>query len=312
MPFALIFMASAAEIASQPGAVFADCRNCPQMVVIPAGSATLGSEPAERARVGMISLFGDREGPPYRAAFAEPYAIGRTEVTRGQYRAFADATRRKPGGSCGVHDPAADTWTPKPGYDWTRPGFTQTDDHPAVCISYDDATAYAAWLSKKTGEPYRLPSDAEWEYAARGGTATPWYWGEAPEAGCGIANILAMGTVTALDAPKSLDNRLVCAAKRSFTVAVASFPPNPFGLYDMTGNAFEWAADCNSPDNSDAHADGTARTTGDCAQHYLKGGAFHTPFWLTRPAVRGAPLPADIHMFTIGFRLARSLDRAAR
>ena len=282
------------------------------MVVVPAGSAKLGSDATERARVGIVPLFGDREGPRYRVTFARSYALGRTEITRGQYRAFSEATHRKPGDSCGVHDPAADTWSPKPGYDWTHPGFVQDDSHPAVCISYDDATAYAAWLTQKTGQPYRLPSDAEWEYAARGGTTTAWYWGDAPEAGCGVANILASGTVAALGSPKSMDNRMVCTTARSFTTPVASYPANPFGLFDMAGNAFEWAADCNSADNSDAHGDGTARTSGNCPRHYLKGGAFHTPFWLTRPAVRGAPLPADIHMFTIGFRVARSLDRPAR
>jgi len=285
-----------------------DCIGCPDMVVIPAGTATLGSTPEERARAGIVPVFGNREGPTYRATFARPYAIGRTEITRGQYRAFVDATRRPDPAGCGVHDPKTDTWGPLPGYSWRNPGFAQTDAHPAVCISYDDATAYARWLSAKTGHAYRIPSDAEWEYAARGGTATPWYWGAAPEEGCKLGNLLSSGTIAALGAPPSMADRFVCANARSFTVAVASYPPNPFGLYDMAGNAFEWAADCNSADNSDARADGSARMTGDCDRHYLKGGAFHTPFWLTRSAVRGAPLPADLHMFTIGFRVARSID----
>jgi formylglycine-generating enzyme required for sulfatase activity len=288
--------------------VFGDCRDCPDLVVIPAGHAKLGSTGEERARSGIIPLFGDREGPPYEVTFIAPFAIGRTEVTRGQYRAFAEATHRAPGPSCGVHDAATDGWGPKPGYNWTNPGFAQDDSHPAVCISYNDAVAYTNWLSERTGKAYRLPSDAEWEYAARGGTSTTWYWGDAPETGCGIANILAMGTVQALGNPKSLANRMVCANARNFTVPVASYPPNPFGLYDTAGNAFEWAADCNSPDNTTARTDGSARTDGDCSRHYLKGGAFHTPFWLTRPAVRGAPLPADVHMFAIGFRVARSID----
>ena len=218
------------------------------------------------------------------------------------------ATHRPSAPTCGIHDTATDSWGPQPGYDWTKPGFLQDDNHPAVCISYNDAKAYVAWLSGKTGKAYRLPSDSEWEYAARAGSTTPWYWGNAPETGCGIANLLSSGTIAALGAPKSIANRMACANPRSFTQPVASYPPNPWGLYDMAGNAFEWADDCNSPDNSDAHADGTARTTGDCSHHYLKGGAFHTPFWLTRSAVRGAPIPADLHMFTIGFRVVRSLD----
>ena len=289
-------------------AVFADCRGCPDLVVIPAGHAKLGSSAEERERTGIIPLFGDREGPPYEVTFTAPFAIGRTEVTRGQYRAFAEATHRPLGPTCGIHDAAADGWGPRQGYDWTYPGYAQDDSHPAVCISYNDAVAYTKWLSVRTDKAYRLPSDAEWEYAARGGTTTAWYWGDAPEAGCAIANILAMGTVQALGNPKSLNNRMVCANARNFTMPVASYPPNPFGLYDMIGNAFEWAADCNSADNTTGRPDVSARTQGDCSRHYLKGGAFHTPFWLTRPSVRGAPLPAEIHMFTIGFRVARSID----
>lgn len=306
LPFAA---AAAGEDASRR---FVDCRDCPDMVVIPAGSATLGSSRDERAASGIVPLFGDREGPTYKVSFARPYAIGRTEVTRGQYRAFVEATKRPDPTGCGVHEPKGDTWGPQPGFSWHKPNFDQDDSHPAVCISYDDATAYTAWLTKKTGKSYRLPSDAEWEYAARGGTTTPWYWGSAPEKGCAIANLLSAGTLDKLGWPKSLADRMVCSSSRSFTVPVASYPANPFGLYDMAGNAFEWSADCNSKDNGDGHADGSARMAGDtgvgCDRHYLKGGAFHTPFWLTRSAVRGAPIPADLHMFAVGFRVARSLD----
>lgn len=288
--------------------VIADCIGCPDMVAIPAGSAMLGSTPAERDSAGIVAIFGNREGPVYRVTFAHPYAIGRTEVTRAQYRTFVEATKRPDPAGCGVHDAAKDSWGPQPGYSWRKPGFAQSEQDPAVCISYDDAVAYTRWLSEKTGKAYRLPSDAEWEYAARAGSTTPWYWGVSAEDGCKRANLLSSGTIAALGAPPSMADRLVCSNPRSFTVPVASYAPNGFGLYDMAGNAFEWASDCNSPDNSDAHADGSARNTGACDRHYLKGGAFHTPFWLTRSAVRGAPLPADLHMFTIGFRVVRAID----
>lgn len=295
-----------------PTKSFADCDDCPDMVTIPAGSATLGSTAEERAASGIVPLFGDREGPTYSVTFPHPYAIGRTEITRVQYRAFVEDTNRPDPVGCGVHEAKGDTWSPQPGYSWRNPGFAQADDHPAVCVSYDDAMAYATWLSAKTGKTYRLPSDAEWEYAARGGTTTPWYWGAAPEKGCAEANLLSAGTVAALGWPKSLADRFICSTGRSFTMPVASYAPNPFGLYDMLGNAFEFAADCNEKDNRSAHADGTARTANDagadCSRHYLKGGAFHTPFWLTRAAVRGAPIPADLHMFAVGFRVARTVD----
>ena len=310
---AIALMPSAGALAGEDAPRrFADCRDCPEMVVIPAGSANLGSTAQERATSGIVPVFGDREGPTYQATFARAYAIGRTEVTRGQYRAFVEATKRPDPIGCGVHEPKGDTWSPQPGYSWQKPGFDQDDSHPAVCISYDDASAYVAWLSKVSGKAYRLPSDAEWEYAARGGTTTAWYWGSAPEQGCAIANILSAGTLAKLGWPRSLADRLVCSSSRSFTMPVAAYPPNPWGLYDMVGNAFEWSADCNSKDNADGHADGSARTALDqgvaCDRHYLKGGAFHTPFWLTRSAVRGAPIPADLHMFAVGFRVARSID----
>lgn len=291
---------------------FSDCAGCPDMVIIPAGSAVLGSTDEERARAGILPLFGDREGPTYKVRFAKAYAIGRTEITRAQYAAFVKATKRADVGGCGVHDAKADTWGPQPGFSWHKPGFKQDDTHPVVCISYDDAVAYTVWLSKLSGKAYRLPSDAEWEYAARGGTKTPWYWGDLAESGCGAANLLSAGTVASLGFPNSVANRLVCSSSRSFTVPVASFAPNPFGLYDVAGNAFEWAADCNSRDNRDAHSDGSARTAAnqgtDCSKRYLKGGAFHTPFWLTRHAVRGAPIPSDLHMFAVGFRVARVIE----
>ena len=205
----LCAMLSASAIAAAPA--FVDCRGCPEMVAIPAGTAMLGSTAQERATAGIVAVFGDREGPPYRVTFARPYAIGATEVTRGQYRAFVAATHRPTAPTCGVHDAATDGWGPQPGHDWTRPGFAQDDSHPAVCISYDDAVAYAGWLSSLSGKPYRLPSDAEWEYAARGGTASPWYWDDAPEAGCDRANLLSAGTVAALGWPRSLGGRLVCS-----------------------------------------------------------------------------------------------------
>ena len=305
---ALTHAAVAAPAATPDRPVIRDCRACPDLVAVPAGSALLGSTAQERGAAGIVPLFGDREKPQYRVTFVSGFLIGRTEVTRGQYRDFVLATGHPTAPTCGIHDAPSDSWGPQPGYNWTRPGFAQNDNHPAVCISYDDARAYTAWLSRKTGKAYRLPSDAEWEYASRGGTQTAWYWGNAPEAGCARANLLSAGTIAVLGSPKSTSDRLVCANPRSFTVPVASYSPNQFGLFDMAGNAFEWVADCNNPDNSDAHPDGTARTTGDCDKHYLKGGAFHTPFWLTRSAVRGAPIPADLHMFAVGFRIARSID----
>jgi len=306
---------AAAPVAPAPAALaqvapvtFHDCADCPEMVAIPAGSIDIGSTPEERSNAGTPAMFGDREGPVVKVTIARPYALGRTEVTRKMYAAFIADTRRVDPAGCGIHDAAKDSWSPQPGYNWHNPGFAQGDDHPVVCVSFDDAAAYAAWLSHKTGKRYTLPSEVQWEYAARGGTRTAWYWGDAMETGCDKANILSSGMVAAFGSPNSMAGRVVCNAAHTFTTPVASYAPNPFGLYDMIGNAFEWVADCYADSHVATPTDGSANVQSGCTRHFLKGGAFHTPLWLTRSAVRGNPIPADLHMFTIGFRVARVID----
>ena len=253
-------------------------------------------------------MFGDREGPARTVHITKPFALGRTEVTRGQFARFVAATGREDPPDCAVHDIRADRWAPQPGYSWRRTGFLQSDDHPALCISYADAASYAAWLAQQTGKPYRLPSEAEWEYAARAGTSTAWYWGEFAETGCGNANLVTSAFIMALGSPAYWQRKLVCFDTHVFSMPVASFPANPFGLHDMSGNAFEWVADCASTSHEGGPTDGSARTRGaDCNLRFLKGGAFHTPLWLTRSAVRGNALEQELHMGTIGLRVARDL-----
>jgi formylglycine-generating enzyme required for sulfatase activity len=277
------------------------------MVVIPAGSGVVGSTPDERLRAGVPPMFGDREGPQHRVTIHKPFALGRTEVTRAQYARFVAATARPDPAQCAVHDSRSDRWTQQAGYSWRNTGFAQTDEHPALCISYDDATAYAAWLAQQTGQPYRLASEAEWEYAARAGTSTAWYWGDAAEPGCENANLVSSAMIVSLGSPPYWKAKLACQDAHTDSMPVASFPPNAFGLHDMSGNAFEWIADCASSSHEGAPTDGSARSVEGCTQHFLKGGAFHTPIWLTRSAVRGNPLKPDLHMNTIGLRVARDL-----
>ena len=290
------------------GTSFDECVDCPAMIVVPPGSNEMGSSPQERERSGVPALFGDREGPRHRVTIARPFALGRTEVTRDQYEAFVADTHRPDPSSCAAADVKTHAWSPRAGLSWRDPGYPQTGSHPAVCISHDDAVAYAAWLARKTGKRYRLPSEAEWEYAARAGTRTAWYWGEAPEAGCERANIISSGTIAAIGSPPYWKDKLACQDSRAHSMPVARFAPNGFGLYDMIGNAFEWVADCASDDHVGAPTDGSARQGTDCDRRFLKGGGFHTPIWLTRAAVRGLPLKSDLHMNTIGFRVARDLD----
>jgi sulfatase modifying factor 1 len=279
----------------------------PQMVIVPAGTAVIGSTPEERAAAGTPAMFGDREGPVREVRIAHAFALGRTEVTRAQYARFVTATRRPDPANCGIHNAATDSWAPLPGYNWHNPGYPQGDTDPAVCISYDDAQAYVAWLSRVTGSAYRLPSESEWEYAARAGAQTAWPWGAAAETGCDRANVLSSGDFAAFGMAPSVTNRIVCASARKYTMPVASFSANAFGLYDMIGNAFEWVSDCYTDSHAALPADGSAVVIADCKRHFLKGGAFHTPLWLTRSAARGNAVPADLHMFTIGFRVARDI-----
>lgn len=297
----------AAPAVATPGAAFTDCAHCPDMVVVPSGSAEIGSTIEERSRAGVPAVFGDREGPRHRVTFARPFALAKTETTRAEYGVFVAETQRPDPASCAAADTTTYAWSQRAGLSWRAPGYPQTDAHPVVCVSHDDALAYAGWLARTTGLPYRLPSEAEWEYAARAGTVTAWYWGDAPEAGCERANIISSGTIAAIGSPPYWKDRLACQDTRAHSLPVASFAGNPFGLYDMIGNAFEWVADCASANHEGGPTDGTARQSADCRRRFLKGGGFHTPIWLTRAAVRGLPLPSDLHMNTIGFRVARDL-----
>jgi formylglycine-generating enzyme required for sulfatase activity len=157
-----------------------------------------------------------------------------------------------------------------------------------VCVSWNDATAYAAWLSRKTHGAYRLLSEAEYEYAARGGTTTSYWWGD--DVGEGMANCLHCGS--------QWDDRQ--------TAPVGSFPRNPFGLYDGAGNVGSWTQDCYSPSYDGAPTNGSARTDGDCSLRVLHGGSWSVTPQYMRSADHGRH-PTGYRSFDVGFRMARSL-----
>lgn len=290
------------------GAAFRDCPDCVEMAVIPPGSFNMGSSLDERAREGVPEAFASREGPQHRVTIPRAFALARYEITRAQYARFVSATHRPDPPGCGVHDAKADSWAEKPGYSWRKPSFDQTDQHPAACISWQDATDYAAWLAKTTGKPYRLASEAEWEYAARGGTTTARYWGDAAELACQQANIMTSATVEKLGTPRSWTKQLVCMDdSHAFTEPVGSYAPNPFGLYDMIGNVFEWVQDCYHPNYVGAPTDGSAWNEPDCKLRVPKGGGFHSAPWIARPAFHGGPVKPDAHPVASGIRVARDL-----
>lgn len=273
-----------------PGERWRDCDNCPEVVAIATGSFTMGSPASEEGRY-------DREGPAHQVAIARPFAIGVYEVTRDEYSRFVQATNYDSDAeSCLVHEDHH--WEERSGRSWRDPGFPQSARHPAVCVSWEDATAYVSWLSGRTGMDYRLPSAAEWEYAARAGTSAPWYWGPSTEMQCRYAN----GADMATDFPW----RTQCDDGHARTSLVGSYQANAFGLHDMIGNAWEWVQDCFNWSYEGAPATGGPWLDGDCSSRIMRGASWaSTPTYL-RAAHRAGERTTFRSDYT-GFRVARSL-----
>ncbi len=255
------------------GDTFRECANCPEMVVMPTGSFTMGSPASEKDRSGD-------EGPQRTVRISSPFAMGKFHVTRDEFAAFANDT------GFSAHQ----------GCDWRNPGFSQDGSHPVVCVTWDDANAYANWLSRKTGRTYRLPSEAEFEYAARAGTTTPFWWGS---------------SITPDQA--NYDGRSVYTgggskgAYRQGTVPDSSFRPNPWGIYNVHGNAYQWMTDCYHDDYTGAPSDGSAWTSGSCSARVVLGGSWGNNPQILRAAYRNSRIPGS-HFNYVGFRLARTLS----
>jgi len=282
------------ERAKRPkaGRVFRDCDVCPEMVVIPPGSFMMGSPPSEENR-------GDDEGPVHQVNIAYSFAVGVHEVTRGEYSHFVSATGYQPG-PCQVLDQGE--MKDKPGSGWQQPGFPQSDSHPVVCVSWDGAHAYIRWLSRKTGESYRLLSESEWEYAARAGTTTARYWGESESGQCRYANGADM------TAKRQYDKWTVVSCEDGFaqTSPAAHYEANAFGLYDVLGNVWEWTQDCWNDNYQGAPNDGGAWQSGDCSRRVLRGGSWYVAPGDLRSAYRSG-VTAGLRLNVSGFRVARTL-----
>ena len=271
------------------GQRFQDCPECPEMVVVPAGSFQMGSPSSEVGRF-------DHEGPVHRVTVGSPFAVGVYEVTVAEFGRFVDATGHSAGNVCHVW--TGDKWEQRSGFSWRNPGFGQGGKHPAVCLNWEDAKAYVAWLSRVTGERYRLPSESEWEYAARGGTRTARWWGEGESGQCAHAN--------GADASSGFSWGIGCSDGHSRTAPVGSFRTNAWGLHDVLGNAWEWTQDCWNGSYAGAPSDGSAWERGDCSLRVLRGGA-----WVNKPrdlrsAFRNWLSTASRHNI-VGFRVARTL-----
>ena len=249
-----------AGAAPAAGTVFRDCPNCPEMVVVPAGNFMMGSSPSEERRA-------DDEGPVHRVAFASPFAVGVHEVTFAEWDACVSA------GGCGGYRPDDVGWG--------------RGSRPVVNVSWDDAQSYVGWLSRSTGEDYRLLSESEWEYVARAGTSTRYWWGN--DIGRGRANCGGCGS--------RWDDKS--------TAPVGSFAANAFGLHDVHGNVWEWTGDCWNESYDGAPGDGSAWKGGDCSRRVIRGGSWDSLPRNFRSASRNRG-GTGFWVFGGGFRVART------
>ncbi len=261
---------------------FRECSTCPLMVAIPAGKFLMGSPAGEHGRF-------DAEGPQHWVS-VRAFALGKYPVSNAEFLTFLRETGYQPAPCDRI---LGLTWrSPGRGLAYP-PGQTDPPLDPAVCLSWNDAQAYLAWLNRKLrGHAYRLPSEAEWEYAARAGTRTARWWGDA--IGIDHANCNGCGS--------RWDNRLLAP--------VGSFGPNPFGLDDMLGNVWEWVEDCWHESYVGAPEDGSAWTGGDCRKRVMRGGSWSNVAEFVRSATRssGAANGSDFDSSSYaGFRVARTL-----
>jgi formylglycine-generating enzyme required for sulfatase activity len=249
-----------AERALRPLQSFRECaQDCPEMVVVPAGAFMMGSPATERGRYG-------NEGPQHRVTIAKPFAVSKFDVTFADWEACVSV-----GGCPKVSDLS----------------FGR-NNKPLINVTWTDGQKYVAWLAKMTGRPYRLLTEAEWEYAARAGTGTAYYWGE--EIGKGNANCGGCGSRWDKSEPSW----------------VGSFPTNAFGLHDMAGNVWQWVQDCYHDDYDGAPTDGSVWAGGDCSRRIVRGGSWLIGPELLRSAFR-VGMGFDDHNTDLGFRVARSL-----
>lgn len=239
----------------KPGDKFRDCAECPELVVLPAGSFEMGSSN------------NDREKPVHEVTIGSPFAIGLHEVT------FAEWDQCVDDGGCKFRPDDRG---------WGR------GSHPVINVSWLDAKKYVAWLTKKTGYTYRLPTEAEWEYAARGGTATAFWWGR--RVGARHANCKECST-----------------GDSERTLPVGSFKANPFGLFDTAGNVAEWVEDCWNDSYQGAPTNGSAWTKGQCRLRVLRGGSFDSESDYVRSNSRFR-YDVDVRYLGNGFRVVRQLQ----
>ena len=272
----------------RPGEIIWDAPQAPELVVLPLGTFVMGSPLSEPGRDSPTV-----ESPQHEVTISQPIAMSRFEVTLAEYRNFVQATNRPVVDECNADLDGDRRFAQTAVANWRNPGFSQSENMPVVCISWEDAAAYASWLSAETGFGYGLPTEAEWEYGARGGSVGPYPWGQ-----------------TADHERANYGEEQCCwglAAGRDewvYTSPVASLPANSFGLFDMHGNAWEWTSDC----WTDSYAPEAIRSRDDdCVKRVIRGGAWDvSPAWMLS-ATRFWDAPGNSGS-CLGFRLVRAIE----
>jgi len=259
---------AAAQNNSEPKTEFRNCGTCPLMIVVPSGSYMMGSLESEEGRF-------DDESPRHQVAISYPFAVGKFEVTFREWGACVAE------GGCS-HSPDDEGWG--------------RGDHPVINVSWDDAKEYVTWLSRKTGERYRLLSESEWEYVARAGTTGPFHFGS------------TISTDQAnYDADYTYGEESRAIYGNNKTAPVGSFPGNAFGLHDIHGNVFEWVEDCWHDSYEGAPSDGSAWVSSDkCTHRVLRGGSLFNHPRILRTANRFMN-NTGFQGRIFGFRVARTL-----
>jgi formylglycine-generating enzyme required for sulfatase activity len=292
---AALALAGCATTSPGAGARFRDCPDCPEMIVVPAGAFEMGAEGGEPGRP---------EGPVRTVTIGRPFALAKLETTNAEWARFVAETGTGEGGGCSVFPAQPDVDAAR--FSWRDPGYGRppAPDEPVACITWTEATAFVRWLSARAGKPYRLPTEAEWEYAARAGAQTAFPWGDAADAGCAYANLY-----DAAGAREKLFSWASAACDDGFArvAPVGSKKANAFGLHDMVGNVWEWLADCYVAPYPATPVDGRAvEVAGECPRRAVRGGSWITRPDRNRPAWRGRD-PVDTRFSMFGLRVARDL-----
>ena len=275
-----------------PGDTFQDCPGCPKLVVVPSGSFMMGSPKNEEGR-------SRNEDPMHEVSIGYQLAVGVYPVTFDEWDACMSD------GGCGGHEPEDQGWG--------------RETRPVINVNWDDAKMYVRWLSWKTGKGYRLLSESEWEYVARAGTDTSYWWGNeigqkrANCLGYENQNILPLGSISGSMSAKleSIFETKLFDVDRMHgnvrkTLPVGSFSENAFGLYDVHGNVTEWVEDCWNSYYHGAPTNGSAWMSGICDLRVLRGGSFSDSPWSLRSAKREG-CTSSSRFFNLGFRVARTL-----